>query len=173
MNNYFNTHNELYFAKVRPEAKIPTKDLENAGYDLYCCFEEDFRVIPPHTTVLIPTGIATACHSDYCLILKERGSTGTKGMGQRSGIIDSGYRGEIFCPVSNLNSYPIVIAKEGVTSFEEMYSNGKALIYPYNKAITQILAVPVPRMEENEISFEELKNIPSKRGVGALGSSGK
>ena len=41
------------------------------------------------------------------------------------------------------------------------------------KAIAQAEVCEVPKMDEKEISYEELKNIPSKRGTGALGSSGK
>ena len=45
------------FAKVKPEAKIPTKRLEDAGLDMYACFDDDYIIIEPHTTKLIPTGI--------------------------------------------------------------------------------------------------------------------
>ena len=38
---------ELIFAKVREGAKIPTKRTEDAGRDLYPCFEQDFMVIHP------------------------------------------------------------------------------------------------------------------------------
>mgnify|MGYP000734891585 FL=1 len=78
------------FAKVRPTAVIPTKRDEDAGFDIYADFEDDFIIIDPHTTTLIPTGIASACDVDYCFILKERGSTGSKGIAQRCGVIDSG-----------------------------------------------------------------------------------
>ena len=74
------------FAKVRPSAIIPTKREEDAGFDLYANFEDDYKVISPHETVMIPTGIACACDIDYCFILKERGSTGTKGIAQRCGV---------------------------------------------------------------------------------------
>ena len=74
------------FAKVRPSAIIPTKRVEDAGYDIYANFDEDYITILPHETKMIPTGIVSACDVDYCFILKERGSTGTKGMGQRSGV---------------------------------------------------------------------------------------
>lgn len=77
----------IKFAKVRPTAIIPTKRDEDAGFDIYANFEEDFRIIPPHETIMIPTGIASACDTDYCFILKERGSTGTKGIAQRCGRI--------------------------------------------------------------------------------------
>ena len=99
----------IKFAKVRPTAIIPTKRDEDAGFDIYANFEEDFRISPPHETRIIPSGIACACDTDYCLILKERGSTGTKGMAQRCGVIDSGYRGEIGIPITNTTEFTIVI----------------------------------------------------------------
>ena len=52
--------NKILFAKTKPEAIVPTKRVEDAGYDLYACFEEEYMVIKPHETKLIPTGIATA-----------------------------------------------------------------------------------------------------------------
>ena len=49
-------NNELYFAKVKEEATIPTRNFPSAGYDVYACFSEDYLVINPHETKLIPTG---------------------------------------------------------------------------------------------------------------------
>ena len=46
-------------------------------------------------------------------------------------------------------------------------------VYPYEKAICQAMVIPVPRLNIEEISYEELQNIKSDRGIGALGSSGK
>ena len=40
----------IKFAKVRPEAIIPTKEDENAGYDIYACFSEDNLTIQPLET---------------------------------------------------------------------------------------------------------------------------
>ena len=54
--------NDLYFAKVNPNAIIPSKRDEDGGYDVYACFDEDYMVIQPHETKLIPSGIATAFH---------------------------------------------------------------------------------------------------------------
>ena len=157
----------IYFAKVRPDAKIPTKRVEDAGYDIYANFDDNYEIILPHETKMIPTGIASACSDDYCFILKERGSTGTKGMAQRCGVIDSGYRGEWFVPITNTTDKPIIIFKAGrkPTLFTEFIE------YPYEKAICQAMLVPVPKTEVKEISFEDLKNIKSERSDGALGSS--
>ena len=163
----------IKFTKVREGAIIPSKEVENAGMDIYACFDEDYRVILPHTTGLIPTGICSAFDTDYVLVLKERGSTGTKGMGQRAGII----RGEWFIPITNHNNKPIVISKKGFDVEEEFSDNGaygeNYIIYPYEKAICQALLLPVPTTVVEEYTYEELQAIPSKRGKGALGSSGK
>lgn len=168
-------HTTVKFAKVRPTAIIPTKRIEDAGYDIYANFDEDYIIINPHETKMIPTGIASACDTDYCFILKERGSTGTKGLAQRCGVIDSGYRSEWFVPITNTTNTPIVISSKE-TSLEDIFGdicpNG-VVIYPYNKAIAQCLVVPVPTADVEEYTYDELKAIPSDRGGGALGSSGK
>lgn len=161
---------ELYFAKVKPGAIIPSKRDEDAARDLYACFDDDYLVIPPHTTVLVPTGIATAFSSKWVALLRERGSNGSKGLAQRAGVIDSGYRGEWFVPLTNTNKVPIVIVKKGV-ELPMMYD--RAIIYPYEKGIAQMLMVEVPKLHTKEISYEELQQFTSERGTGALGSSGK
>ena len=168
-------HTTVKFAKVRPTAKIPTKRVEDAGYDIYADFEEPFILINPHETKMIPTGIASACDTDYCFILKERGSTGTKGMAQRCGIIDSGYRSEWFVPITNTTDDYIMITKSdniGTDVFGSIPMK-KIIRYPYEKAICQALVVPVPTVDVEEYTYEELLAIPSSRGTGALGSSGK
>ena len=194
--------NDLVFAKVRPNAIIPTKENENAGYDIYANFEEDYIIIPPNSTKLIPTGIASAVSEKYYLQVHERGSTGSKGMKYSAGVIDSSYRGEIFIALSNINSVEVIISKlrkeELINKYAIrdkinndiilVYGNGndyaylfdsdnsgrEAIIYPYEKAIAQLVVHEVPKMNNiQEISYEELQKIPSKRGIGILGSSGK
>lgn len=166
-------HTTIKFAKVRPTAIIPTKRDEDAGYDIYADFEEDYMLINPHDTVMIPTGIASVCDTNYCFILKERGSTGTKGMAQRCGIIDSGYRSEWFVPITNTTDRMLFITKSDyLTKLKAEYKE-HAIYYPYEKAICQALIIPVPTVDIEEVTHEELKAISSDRGVGALGSSGK
>lgn len=158
------------FAKVRPSAIIPTKRVEDAGYDIYANFDEDYITILPHETKMIPTGIASACDIDYCFILKERGSTGSKGIAQRCGVIDSGYRNEWFVPITNTTDKTLYIVKNNA----DINVNTKdEITYPYEKAICQAIVVPVPYVEVEEYTYDELKAIPSQRGNGALGSSGK
>ena len=178
--------NDLLFAKVRPNAIIPTKDDENAGYDIYANFDEDYLIIPPHKTVLVPTGIASAVSDKYYLQVHERGSTGSKGIKYSAGVVDSSYRGEIFIALTNTNNVEVVISK--FTKYDFIQENelghlvakrfgdfdyDTAIMYPYTKAIAQLVVHEVPKMNIKEITYDELKKIPSKRGIGALGSSGK
>ena len=165
--------NKIYWAKVKEQAIIPTKREEDAGYDLYPCFEEDYIEIAPLTTRLVPLGVASAFDANYVLILKERGSSGTKGLAQRSGVIDSGYRGEYMAPVTNVNNKPIRIAKNEVVDTWSDYEKEQILIYPYEKAICQGVLLVMPSLESEEISYEALQQMESQRGSGRLGSSGK
>ena len=159
---------KIYFAKVKEEAIIPSKRIEDGAFDLYACFEDDYLLLDPHETKLVPTGVASAFSADYVAVIKERGSTGTKGIGQRCGVIDSGYRGEWFIPITNHNLKALVIAKEKVAKHFE-----QAIVYPYEKAIAQCLMVVVPKLQICEITQEALLKFESERGAGALGSSGK
>ena len=163
---------KIFFSKVKPDAIIPSKRDEDAGWDVYACFEEENIVIMPHETKMIPTGIATAFSEDYVAILKERGSTGTKGMGQRAGVIDSGFRNEWMCPITNHNEKPLIITKETNETTLEILKEDY-IVYPYKKAICQFIMVEVPKFEAKEIPYSELKEIKSERGMGMLGSSDK
>lgn len=161
---------EILFAKTRENAVIPTKRREDAGFDFYACFDEDALVINPGETKMISTGIATCCDADYFYLAKERGSTGTKGMALRCGVIDSGYRNEWFICYTNTTPKPIVIAKENV---RDSYSSDDYLVYPYEKAVAQGILLPNIDVVSREIPYEELKAIPSERGLGKIGSSEK
>lgn len=164
------------FAKVRPDAKIPSKRDEDMAFDIYACFDDDYIVIPPHETKLIPTGIASCCKPKYGFVLRERGSTGSKGIALRAGVIDSGYRNEWFVGLTNTTNKVLFISKlTEQETYNKYYGDVMvaSFVYPYSKAIAQALIVPVLKVKLEEISYEELQAIPSKRGLGALGSSGK
>lgn len=162
--------NEIWFARKHADAKIPSKRDEDAGYDIYPAFDKPYIKILPHETVKIPTGLHSAFSNKYVMILKERGSTGTKGIGQRCGIIDSGYRGEWLVPITNHNDIPLYIIKEGVSVVD---LEKDVIAYPYDKAIAQAICVKVPKMEIKEKFYEEVCAVDSQRKDGKLGSSGK
>jgi len=157
---------KLYFAKVVDDARIPSKHKEDAGYDVYAyitsCVEFE-----PHETVIVQTGIKSAFPEGYAGLLKERGSTGVKGIGQRAGVIDSGYRGQWLVAVTNHSNKPMVI-----TNFPDTYSD-KWIVHPANKAIAQVIFVKLGDFEVKEIDGYQLAQMTSKRADGKLGSSGK
>lgn len=163
--------NDLYFAKVNPNAIIPSKRDEDGGYDVYACFDEDYIVIQPHETKLIPSGIATAFSPKWVAIIKERGSNGSKGIAQRCGVIDSGYRNEWFVPLTNTTNKTVTISKLPKEQLPLMLQEG--IVYPYTKGIAQFIMVEVPKLNTHEVDFDTLKAFESERGLGALGSSGK
>lgn len=164
--------------------ETPHKNEEDLGYDVKAHFDTDEWVIPPHTTSLVPTGLYAAVPVRWGLIAKEKGSTGAIGMKCGAGVIDSGYRAEIFIAITNENdsfliitkdpevkkvtygSYKIVLKKSVECSYDAIY-------YPYKKGIAQLLLVPNPKSKGKKISIEELKAIPSIRGEGKLGSTDK
>lgn len=161
----------IKFAKVHPNANIPTKRVEDAAMDIYACFDLDWIGIEPHTSKLIPTGIASAFDSNWAIVFRERGSTGVKNMKINAGVIDSGFRGEYFVSIYNGNDVPLYITK--YMDGEQAPEPKNAILYPYSKAIAQALVVPVPEVSVEEISYEDLQDIPSERGTGMIGSSNK
>ena len=190
-----NTDNDLYFAKVESNAVIPSKRDEDAGYDIYTC-ETETIVINPNSTRMIDTGIAIACSKNYFPKFFDKGGMGSKGVIVGAGVGDSGYRDKYFIPLINTNSTKFVVitnqSQEEINNADcfdfndklfkksegELICNNKLekshfIIKPLNKAITQFVMLPVPRMNIKEITYDELKNIKSERGLGKLGSSGK
>ena len=172
--------NELKFARIRESAKLPSKKTEDAGYDLYADFEENFFIIGAGETKPVPTGIATAFSSKYYAQVEERSSMAKIGIKKSGGVFDSGYRGEYLIMLFNTNKKPFIISKlaeeDLPENFEingEEYHKKDVMIYPYTKAICQIVMQEIPVLETSEISYEELKQIASERGDGRFGSSKK
>lgn len=157
--------------------ETPHKNEEDLGYDVKAHFDTDQWVIPPHTTSLIPTGLYAAVPVRWGLIAKEKGSTGAIGMKCGAGVIDSGYRDEIFIAITNENDSFLIITKDPevkkVThgTYNSIECSCDAIYYPYKKGIAQLLLVPNPKSKGKKISIEELKAIPSIRGEGKLGST--
>lgn len=165
---------QVFFAKTNESVIIPSKEEGNAGYDIYANFEEDYIIINPHETKMIPTGLISCCDSKYYFQLFERGSTGTRGIAQRCGVIDSNFRGEWFVPLTNTTTKPLVIVKQNsIGKFKKETSFEEVIIYPYEKAICQAVLIEVPKVDVIELSVEEIKKFTTTRGEGCLGSSGK
>lgn len=171
---------EIFFAKMKPNAIIPSKKDEDAGYDVYACFDEDFFVIEPYQTRAIPSGIAAAFSKKYYAQVEERSSMAKIGIKKSGGVMDSGYRGEYLICTYNTRNLPFIISKktsdELAEEFEidgKLYKKSEVILYPYTKAICQIVLQEIPALNAKEISYDVLKAISSERGAGGFGHSGK
>ena len=171
---------EIYFAKIRPNAIIPSKKDEDAGYDMWPCFDENYFVIEPGETRGVPTGIAIAFDKKYYAQVEERSSMAKVGIKKSGGVFDSGYRGEYLIMTYNTLKVPFVISK---APFEEMpkrfevdgkkYRKDKIKFQSYSKAICQLVFQEIPVLKSKEISYENLLKISSERGTKGFGSSDK
>lgn len=162
---------------------VPSKSDEDLGYDIKAHFDEDEMVFQPFETKLVPTGVYAAMpNKHWGLIAKEKGSTGALAMRCGAGVIDSGYRDEIFIALTNANPYPLVISKDPNLKKPEMRTvqvqisdiigkEENRMYYPYTKGICQLILVRNIQSKSNVLSIEELQQMPSKRGTGKLGST--
>ena len=183
--------NRILWAKGHPDTIIPTKEKEDLGYDIYARFDQQYILLLAHETRGIPTDLHCAMPQGFGLILKERGSTGIQGMGERAGVVDSGFRGAMFAAITNLNDHHIAIVKDDfikehnlkdrmgqvienvIIADGKIFFGDKILFYPYNKAICQGIVIEEAKLNPDEVTLEELLSIGSKRGQGKLGNSGK
>lgn len=167
----------LYFAKTKEGATIPTKRKEDAGRDFYALIEPREtdegvvyeQLLEKGKVNKVHTGIASAMSDKYFLSMSsERSSIGKLGINIFAGVVDSGYRGEIMLMIMPLIKDILITSMTNEVVEEE-----DIIFYPYTKAISQGLLLPVPDVEVEELSYDELKNIASERGVGGWGSSSK
>lgn len=174
MNNNFMEKPYLKIKKLREGAIIPTKREEDAAFDIYCVLEEDYKIIFPGDIFLAPTAISLEFPKNWVFYVGERGSSGSKGLSRRCGIIDSGYRGELFIALNNTSNKPIILYKdeEKFNSILEKNSlqKDKVTPYPLSKGVAQAMLLYAPHVDVEEVNELDMN---SQRGTGALGSSGK
>ena len=161
---------KIYFAKTKLDAIVPSKRKEDAGYDFYACFEDDYIKLEPFEVKLVPTGIACAFKKGYYLQIESRSSTVKINLKKNAGIIDSGYRGEIMIEIFNANPIPMFISK---LEKDKINCKDKFIFHQYGKAIDQGIIHKIPRTRTKEISYEKLKEISSFRGINGFGSTNK
>ena len=148
----------LYWKKLHPNAKAPTAAHpgEDLGYDLYCA---EPATLHPGRVTLVRTGIAIQFEPAHGALVRDRSSMSSKGIKTSGGVIDAGYRGEIFVPMTlDMNSPS---SCEGVQS---------AYLIQAGDKIAQMIPVKpltIFEVEEREILTE------SARGEKRFGSSGR
>jgi len=159
--------------KLNSKAKLLTKREEDAWYDLYWIFENNFEILYPWDIVLISTWIAIEIPQNKVFFIAERWSTWTKWIAKRAWIVDSWYRWEIFVSINNTSNKPIVFynQEEWLEDFlnKNNLKKNNITLYSQNKAIAQGMIFDVHHLEVKEV--DELSN--SERGKWALWSTNK
>lgn len=151
----------LKVKKLSETAQIPTKQhSDDAAFDIYADMptstlygtcEAGVVEIPPHCTAKIPTGIALEIpHGYYAAVYARSGVATKRGLRpcQGTGVVDAGYRGQIFVPLHN-------------DSTNTQYVR-------HGERIAQFTILPVPVV--NLLEVDELNE--TARGNGGFGSTG-
>lgn len=164
----------IYWDLLNLRATMPTKRKEDAGFDIYTT--ENEVILKPGETKFFSTGLRSAFPDNYWVEIKERGSTGAVGLSVRSGVIDSGYRGEWKIMLTNVNNYPVEFsyAVDKVTYvYGKIFKKKiKKVIYPLTKAIAQAVVIPLPNIE-CKWDRAMVDGTKSDRGQTGWGASGK
>ena len=139
---------ELKIKRTHPDAKIPSYAHEgDAGMDLYTTERVEIK---PGARLQIGSGIAAHIPHGYVGLLWDKSGLSHKhGLKMLGGVIDAGYRGEIFVGAINLSDETYVVEK--------------------GHKICQMLIQPVVHPIINIV--EELEE--SSRNTGGFGSTGK
>lgn len=165
----------IYWDLLNLRATMPSKRDEDAGFDIYSDAAEDI-ILKPSETKFFSTGLRSAFPSNFWIEIKERGSTGAVGLSVRSGVIDSGYRGEWKIMLTNVNKYPVVFSHsvDKVTYVKgKIFKNKiKKVIYPLSKAIAQAVVIPLPHIQ-CKWDKAMVDGTKSDRGQTGWGASGK
>ena len=138
---------QLKIKKIKSEAVLPTRaHHDDAGIDMYACGE---YVVEPGVSVKIGTGVALHIEEGNVGLIWDKSGVSSKGIKTLGGVIDAGYRGEVFVTVHNL----------GNTSY----------LFEHGQKVAQLLIQKVEFPELIEV--EELEG--SVRGERGFGSTGK
>lgn len=138
---------EVSIIRLDLDAQIPAKAYsDDAGFDLVCVEDCD---VAPREVADIRTGIAIAMPPGWWGRIIGRSSTLRKhGLIVNEGIIDAGFRGELFTGVYNPGLIPKTVHK--------------------GDRLAQLLFLPVPTVHW----VERTELPPSERGENGFGSSG-
>ena len=143
---------DVRFKRLNDLAKIPTRGSKfSAGYDLYAATDHDIQ-IPPHSTVMIGTGLAMELPVGWFGAIFARSGIATK-RGLRPancvGVADADYRNEY------------IVALHNDTTETKTVQAGER--------IAQLVILPC-----QDIDFKEVDELhDTDRGMGGFGSTGE
>ncbi len=99
---------------LNPNAVIPSYGSEfAAGADLYACISGEITILP-HSTEVIPTGIALELPVGYAGLIYARSGLATKrglAPANKVGVVDCDYRGEVKVALLNHSDIPQTVSQ--------------------------------------------------------------
>jgi dUTP pyrophosphatase len=147
----------LKVKKLHPDAKLPQKDPEDMGYDLFAL--EDCYLVAGRKPTPVKTGIALQFDVyGFGGIIKDRSSMAKKGIFTHAGVIDSGYTGEV-----------IILMSYNDMSFDAL--NGNFMHNTYRIEKGQKIAQLIPQMTYHWGVTEVEEHKETKRGDKGFGST--
>lgn len=143
---------KINIKKLTETAILPERGSSYAaGYDLFADIKEDVE-LKPHTTAMIPTGLAMEIPEGYFGGVFARSGLASKESLRPAncvGVVDADYRGEVKVALHNDGDVARVITP--------------------GQKVAQLVVVPFLSVEFDEV--EELSE--TVRGAGGFGSTGK
>ena len=90
---------------------IAVKKHGDVGFDIPAIIENKrgYIILLPFSRRLLPTGIRVELPDGYWASIEARSSTSRKNMIVPKGVIDTGYRGELFAQILNVGILPRII----------------------------------------------------------------
>ncbi|MCX7610305.1 MAG: hypothetical protein N2043_01800 [Ignavibacterium sp.] len=153
-------HAQVKIERMDKTLPLPfSKYEDNAGWDVFCI--EDI-VLPPmkaietengltfsSTPVKVPLNMKVAIPDGFFMKIVGRSGLSSKGLVTATGIVDAGYRGQVFATIYNLTDKEVKLEKGSRVA--------QAIILPYAKV---------------EWIEEEVDENETLRGTNGFGSSG-
>lgn len=130
---------------------IKTAKHGDVGYDLPACLPDGPITIEPQTRGIIPTGIHLEIPYGYWASIEARSSTSKSMLICPKGVIDEGYRGELFAVLINVGKEPVTI----------------------NDGDRYVQLIMHERITKEFIVREVDELTPSERGDSGFGSTGR
>lgn len=130
---------------------IKTAKRGDVGYDMPACLPDGPITIEPQTRGIIPTGIHLEIPYGYWASIEARSSTSKSMLICPKGVIDEGYRGELFAVLINVGKEPVTI----------------------NDGDRYVQLIMHERITKEFIVREVDELTPSERGDSGFGSTGR
>ena len=149
----------IEYHKIEEQVKTPSRsNPSDAGLDIFAHLGKigDHKSVLPSSSILIPTGLKFGVPHGYMLQVMNRSSIAAKrGLVVGAHVVDSGYDGEVFINLHNVGSRS-----------QDIYHGDKIA------QLVMIPVVPFRAMENPDNDLYDDGISISKRGDGALGSTG-